>query len=117
MIGEIPAGPVFLGLGGMAQPDDMTKQAFIFRGLRRIPRLHVIALPVKASLAEVEIDLLDTLDLWLTINMPIHRWRTPPETDTQLDFIHDDYVMQIYARGWLDIDVRLGDHRPWLVEV
>jgi hypothetical protein len=108
--------PVIFGLGRDSQPDDMTKQAFTAVGRRRISR-HDFEDEGEGAVFKARRNLENTLNVWLSISMPVHRWRTAPEVDRQLDFTADETVVQIYARGWLDIDVRLGDHRPWLVEL
>lgn len=107
---------VTLGLGRMAQAQDMIKQAFIVKGVRELSHSDVENDGEQAFI-NAHLDMENGLNAWLSISMPIHRWRRPPETNRNRDFAHDAYVVQIYARGWLDIDVRLVDHRIWLVEV
>lgn len=95
----------------------VVKQAVTVCGTRMIGRREVEDIGPELAIVRARIDLQDTFDVWLSINAPVSKWRKEPMIDYQRDLMHDYLVVQIYVRGWLDIDVRLADHRAWLVEL
>lgn len=95
----------------------IVKQAVTVLGVRVLSRHETDDIGVELAIVRARIDLQETFDVWLSINAPVSKWRKEPMIDYQRDLMHDYLVVQIYVRGWLDIDVRLADHRAWLVEL
>lgn len=108
---------MFKAGGPTTDTDIIVKQAVTVRGVRAISRREVEDIGAELAIARARIDLQNTFDVWLWINMPIGDWRHPPLVEHQIDFMCDRILVQIYARGRLDIDVRLADHQAWFVEL
>lgn len=110
--------PASIVEGTIALSDDLiVKQAVTVRGIRTISRREVEDIGPELAIVRAKIDLQNTFDAWLWINAEVYDWRLEPALEHQRDYMTDRLVVQIYARGWLDIDVRLADHQAWLVEL
>lgn len=97
--------------------DTIVKQAVTVRGIRAISHREVEDIGLGLAVTRAKLDLQATFDVWLWINAEVYDWRLEPALEHQRDYLYDRVMVQIYARGQLDIDVRLADHQAWLVEL
>lgn len=98
-------------------PDLIVPQAFIIRGRQVVSRKYIETYGREAAAVTATVELMTTFKAWLAIQMPVYDWRQEPEITVKRDFITDNHIVSLYARGRLDLPVRVADHRVWIVEL
>ncbi len=110
------AHPIMIGLNESSivettirlDPNTITKQAFYVVGTREIegPPFGAMAGLITAA-----------CDWFAWMPADIWKWRHEPSVECQTDFETGKTQVRFVARGFFNVDVRLGDHTPIVKEL
>lgn len=92
----------------------LVKQPFRVGGRHVVPVATMRYRPQHDHVRQARDDLSSTFRTWLWISPVVLRWRREPSLEVARDFEHDRVIVQLSARGWLDLDVPPGTS-PWVI--